>query len=710
MRGTPRPRPGRPHPLGATLQEGGVNFALYSAHATEVWLLLFDRPDGEAYESTPLTRGEDSVWHVFVPGLTSGQLYGYKVNGDYRPGAGFRFNPRKLLIDPYARAVTHKARDHDSLLLDYAAAEGPERAAVPGEDAGPGSYTDGARPDNRDNDPLVPKAIVMDDGFDWRGDRPPGHSWEDLVIYEVHLRGFTAAASSGVRHPGTYPGFVQKIPYLQSLGINAVELLPVQEHFSRTRLERQGLKEYWGYNTLCYFAPESSYAAGSKPGCEVAEFKTLVRELHRAGIEVILDVVFNHTGEGDRFGPSLSFRGIDNPTYYALGGNAQAPYGRYLNEAGSGNILNAENPAVRRLIVDALRYWVEVMHVDGFRFDLATVLARRQGRFDSAAPLLADLAAEPALRGVKMIAEPWDLAAYRLGGFPPDWGEWNDRFRDGARRFLQGERGLAGELAKRLSGSPDLLAGKRSPALSVNFVTCHDGFTLHDLYAYNRKHNRANGEDNRDGAEHNHSWNCGAEGETRDQEILILRRRMAKNALCCLLLARGTPMLLGGDELLRTQKGNNNAYCQDNPVSWFDWSRPRDEAGLLEFTRRLIAFRRTCGLIYGRGAAPEVRFLAGDGISEPDWERTRLLLCLLTPGGVPAGKALLMILNARPRTCKVTLPPPAAGSWRLTADTAGEAERDFLLPCSEEPLSGDTLDCAAHSVVLLVSAAAEKSF
>jgi isoamylase len=688
MNGAPRPSPGSPDPLGAALQKGGVNFALASAYAREVRLELFDRPDGEAYESIPLTRGDENVWHVFVPGLTSGQLYGYKADGEYRPDAGLRFNPRKLLIDPYARAVTHKARDRDNLLLGYAAAAG-------------GEVSD-ARPDDRDNDPLVPKAIVMDDGFDWQGDRPPGHSREELVIYEVHLRGFTAGASSGVRHPGTYLGFVEKIPYLQSLGITAVELLPVQEHFSSKRLERQGLKEYWGYNTLCYFAPESSYAAGSEPGCEVAEFKTLVRELHKAGIEVILDVVFNHTGEGDRFGPTLSFRGIDNPTYYALGGNAQAPYGRYLNDAGSGNILNVENPVVRRLIVDALRYWVEVMHVDGFRFDLATILARRQGRFDGAAPLLTELAAEPALREVKMIAEPWDLAAYHLGGFPPDWGEWNDRFRDGTRRFLRGEGGLAGELAQRLSGSPDLLPGKRTPAMSVNFVTCHDGFTLHDLWAYDRKHNQANGEDNQDGADHNHSWNCGAEGETRNQEILALRRRMAKNALCCLLLARGTPMLLGGDELLRTQGGNNNAYCQDNPVSWFDWSRVRTEAGLLEFTRRLIAFRRASDLIYGRGAAPDIRFLAGDGVSEPDWERTRLLLCRLTPGGGPVEKALLLILNSLPRACKVTLPPPPGDCWRLVADTAGKDGRDFLLPGSEEPLSGDTLACAAHSVVLLI--------
>jgi isoamylase len=689
-RGDRKSRPGKPQPLGATVEAEGVNFALFSAYAEAVYLLLFDRAGEEATDIIPMTRADEEVWHVFVPGLSAGQLYGYKAAGDYRPGAGYRFNDCKLLIDPYARAVTHKAADRDNLLLGYDAAAG----------------RDDGRPDRRANDILVPKAIVTGDRFDWRGDRPPGHAWESLIIYEVHLRGFTAGASSGVKHPGTYLGFVEKIPYLQSLGVNAVELLPVQEHFSRTRLERQGLREYWGYNTLCFFAPESSYAAGDMPGCQVDEFKTLVRELHAAGLEVILDVVFNHTGEGDRFGPTLSFRGIDNPSYYALGGPAEAPYANYLDEAGSGNILNAENPAVRRLIRDALRYWVKVMHVDGFRFDLATVLARRGGRFDGAAPLLSELASDPVLKEVKLIAEPWDTVTYRLGGFPPDWGEWNDRFRDGVRRFLLGERGGAGELARRISGSPDLLAGKHSPSRSVNFVTAHDGFTLHDLYAYENKHNLANGEENRDGADRNFSTNCGVEGDSGDEEVLALRRRLAKNALCCLLLARGTPMMLGGDEFLRTQGGNNNAYCQDNAVSWFDWKRLNAESGLAEFTRRLIAFRRSRPLFWGQAAPPALRFLGPD-LGAPDWDRTRVLLCRMAASGsepdgavTPPGE-LLVVLNAGPAACRVVLPPPVRGRWLLAADTARKAGRDFLLPGEYEPLTEGQISCAPRSLLLL---------
>jgi isoamylase len=696
QRGNRESRSGKPEPLGATVGPGGVNFALFSAYAREVRLLLFDRADGEAADIIPLARGEGDIWHVFVPNLKAGQLYGYKVAGDYRPEAGFRFNAHKLLIDPYARAVTHKAADRDNLLLGYDAAGRAD-----------------TRPDPRDNQALAPKAIVVDDGFDWQKDAPPNHPWENLIIYEAHLRGFTADGSSGVKHPGTYAGFVEKIPYLRSLGVNAVELLPVQEHFSRTRLERQGLKEYWGYNTLCFFAPESSYAAGGEPGCQVDEFKTLVRELHRAGLEVILDVVFNHTGEGDRFGPTLSFRGIDNQSYYALGGPKEAPYSEYLDEAGSGNILNTENPAVRRLIREALTYWVKVMHVDGFRFDLATILARRGGRFDGEAPLLLELAADPLLSAVKLIAEPWDMVAYRLGGFPPSWAEWNDRFRDAVRRYWLGERGRADELARRISGSPDLLAAKQSRALSVNFVTCHDGFTLHDLHAYNQKHNQANGEANRDGSDHNISWNCGVEGKTGDEAVLALRGKLARNALCCLLLARGTPLLLGGDEFLRTQGGNNNAYCQDNSISWFDWRKLESEAGFSEFIRRLIAFRRSRPLFWGAGPAPVLRFLGGD-LKSPDWQRSRLLVCLLAPGegqgpgqGPAAGgsrpEELLIIFNARPAECHVALPPSPAGRWFLVADTGREAGQDFLLPGEEEPLSGPELLCAPRSVLVLAA-------
>ncbi len=546
---------GAHYPLGATLTPNGVNFAVYSRHAEEVSLALFDTSDGTATDIIRLEHRDRFVWHAHVAGVTSGQLYGYTARGPYQPRQGLRFNDDKLLLDPYAKAVTGKFRNIDNLLLPY--------------DPSAGELT----PDRRRNWPIVPKAIVIDDRFDWDSVSSPDLGLEKLVIYEVHVKGFTAHRSSGVSLPGTYLGFIEKIPHLTRLGVNAVELLPVHEYYVDDFLVEKGRTNYWGYNSVGFFAPELSYGTGRSPGCQVTEFKTLVRELHRAGIKVILDVVYNHTGEGNEMGPSLSFRGIDNPSYYALAGPHDAPLRYYMNYTGCGNSLNFDSPPVIRLVMDSLRYWVDVMRVDGFRFDLASVLGRgEQGHFQSSASFFDAVAQDPVLNRVIMIAEPWDIGTYQVGNFPVDWSEWNGRFRDTMRCFAKGDTGQAAEMGRRLTGSADLYGDDgRSAYNSINFITCHDGFTLHDLVSYNNKHNEQNGEHNQDGSNDNNSWNCGVEGDTDDPGVRALRLQMMKNHACHLLFASGTPMILGGDEFARTQHGNNNAYCQDNDISWFDW-------------------------------------------------------------------------------------------------------------------------------------------
>jgi glycogen operon protein len=569
---------GSHYPLGATVKPDGVNFALFSQNAREVSLLLFDDPKGLPSRTIALENRTKYTWHAFVHGLRPGQLYGYKVNGDHNPAGGARFNGNKLLLDPYAKALTGKVRNSENLLLAY-------DAASPNRDLSQ---------DVRDNARIVPKCIAVDDTvFDWRDDAPPGIPLEKLFMYEVHVKGFTAHASSGAASPGTYLGFIDKIPHLKELGVNAVELLPVHEHYVEDFISAKGLTNYWGYNTIGFFAPESSYSTLSSPGCQVGEFKTLVRELHASGIEVILDVVFNHTGEGNELGPTISFRGIDNQTYYALTGTKEHPYRYYMNYSGCGNTLDLSAAPVIRLVMDSLRYWVEIMHVDGFRFDLASVLGREHSGFERSAGFFDTVSQDPVLQRVKLIAEPWDIGTYQLGNFPVDWSEWNGRFRDTARRFLKGDAGTVRDLGWRLTGSADLYGDDgRSAYNSINFITCHDGFTLHDLFSFNGKHNLTNGEENRDGSDDNASWNCGAEGDTDDPGVLALRMKLAKNAMCMLLLASGTPMILGGDEFFRTQGGNNNAYCQDNGISWFDWNwRPENEE-LFGFTKRLIAL---CG-------------------------------------------------------------------------------------------------------------------
>jgi isoamylase len=670
--------------LGATLHPDGVNFALLSRHATAVELLLFDEPAGDPVEVIPIERRTRFVWHGFVPGLVAGQLYGYRVHGPFDPAHGLRFNPAKLVLDPYAKAVAGKVVDADGLLLAY----------------DPGSPQRDLSLDGRDDARIAPKAVVVDDAFDWQGDAPPRHPLERLLLYEVHVKGFTAHPSSGVAHPGTYLGFIEKIRYLQSLGVNAVELLPVHEHVTEDALRRRGLTDYWGYNTLAFFAPESSYASGASPSAAVAEFKTLVRELHRAGIEVILDVVYNHTAEGSELGPSLSLRGIDNPSYYCLGGPPEAPARFYANYTGTGNSLDLTKPDAIRLVMDSLRHWVEVMHVDGFRFDLASVLGRGpDGVFRPNASFFDAVYQDPVLSTVKLIAEPWDLGAYEAGNFPVEWSEWNGRFRDTVRRFVRGDAGQVRELAARVTGSADLYGDDgRSAYNSINFVTCHDGFTLADLVSFAEKHNEANGEGNRDGTDDNLSWNCGVEGASNDPEIIRLRLRLAKNHLCLLLFSAGTPMLLGGDELGRTQRGNNNAYCQDNEISWFDWRHVERNVEILGFFRRAAALPQRFPILQRRrfftgvdcdgDGVPDIAWFGAD-LGPPHWDDAELrLLAYQLDGGEEASALgeyrLFVILNADPGPQRVALPPPPAPMrWRRLVDTSLPAGEEITAPGEE---------------------------
>ncbi len=692
------------YPLGATLDSDGVNFAVYSRHASEVFVLLFDRADEEPTDVIRLANRTRFVFHAHVQGLRAGQLYGLKVRGPHDPARGSRFNEHKLLLDPYAKAVTGKARNVDNLLLAY-------DPSSPGRDLSL---------DTRDNTAIVPKCIVIDDTFDWQGDRPPTIPLEELVIYEVHLKGYTAHPSSGVRNPGTYLGFIEKIPHLVELGVNAVELLPLQERYVGDFLLEKELTNYWGYDTIGFFAPESAYRASATPGAEVQEFKALVRALHRAGIEVILDVVYNHTGEGSELGPTLSFRGIDNQTYYVLTGGPHDPRRYHMNWSGCGNSLNLAEPAVLRLVMDSLRYWVEVMHVDGFRFDLASVLGREEGRFHSAASFFDAVAQDPVLTRVKLIAEPWDLGTYEVGNFPVDWSEWNGRFRDSTRRFVKGDADQVRDLGFRITGSADLYADDgRSPYNTVNFVTCHDGFTLWDLVSYNHKHNEQNGEESRDGCNDNHSWNCGVEGDTTDAHVLRLRAQLAKNHVCLLFFSAGTPMLLGGDEFLRTQRGNNNAYCQDNEISWFDWSRVETTRDFFSFVQKAIAFRRTWPVLsrrtFFRGAdangdgRPDVQWY-GANLDAPAWHDRELRTLAYQLDGYEAETGarsylLFVILNADWQQKPVRIPDPGADrAWYRVVDSSLAPGEDFATDGSEMRLDpADVYLANGRSTVVLLA-------
>jgi len=572
-----RTRPGRPYPLGATWDGAGVNFALFSEHASAVELCLFDGAEpGREVHRIAIHERTDQIWHVYLPQARPGLLYGYRVYGPYEPKTGDRFNSAKVLLDPYARAVSGTV-SWSSAMFGY-------RVDDPAADL--------VR-DDQDNAGGVPKSVVVDPAFSWGDDRRPGTPWHQTVIYELHVKGFTA------RHPdvprelrGTYAGLASPaaVDYLKQLGITAVELLPVHHSITEKAVRERALTNYWGYNSIGYFAPDSRFASAGDRGQQVSEFKSMVKTLHQAGIEVILDVVYNHTAEGAHLGPTLCFRGIDNVAYYRLADDRR----RYLDYTGCGNTLNMTHPRTIQLIMDSLRYWVLDMHVDGFRFDLAATLARELHDVDRLSAFFDVINQDPVISQVKLIAEPWDLGegGYQVGNFPVGWAEWNGRYRDTIRRYWRGDEGQVAELGFRLTGSSDLYErGGRRPYASVNFVTAHDGFTLADLVSYNDKHNEANGEANADGTDHNFSWNCGAEGPTDDPRIHARRERQMRNFLATLFLSQGIPMLGAGDETARTQRGNNNGYCQDNDMSWFQWPVSRAAQRQLEFTRRLIRLR-----------------------------------------------------------------------------------------------------------------------
>ncbi len=589
--------PGRPHPQGATWDGTGVNFALYSENAGGVELCLFDESGAAETEHIPILERTAHVWHGYIPGLKPGQLYGYRVSGAYEPEQGHRFNPSKVLIDPYAKALAGA--------FDWKA---PLFAHRLGDAAGDLSR------DDRDDAAGVPKSVVSTPHFDWENDRPPKTPLHQTVIYEVHVKGFTKR-NPGIPEPlrGTYAGLAHpcSLEYLKSLGITAVELMPVHHFLDDKHLVDRGLCNYWGYNTINFFSPDARYSSTGDRGDQVGEFKNMVKALHKAGLEVILDVVYNHTAEGNHLGPTLSFRGIDNAVYYRLV-NDQPRY--YMDYTGTGNTLNVRHPQVLKLIMDSLRYWVVEMHLDGFRFDLAAALARELHDVDRLSAFFDVIYQDPVLSEVKLIAEPWDVGegGYQVGNFPALWAEWNGKYRDSVRRYWKGDEGQLAELGYRLTGSSDLYQQDgRRPTASVNLVTAHDGFTLRDLVSYNQKHNEANGENNQDGCNDNHSSNYGAEGETGDPRILEVRDRQVRNFLAVLLFSQGVPMVCAGDEIGRTQRGNNNAYAQDNEISWLDWNLDQRRQELLAFTRRVIAIRAEHAnlhrrrFFHGRPIAPE---------------------------------------------------------------------------------------------------------
>src|SRR5437660_2070953 len=565
--------PGQPYPLGASWDGKGVNFALFSAHAEKVELCLFDRSGQYEESRIELPEYTDEVWHCYLPEMRPDQLYGYRVYGPYDPAAGHRFNPNKLLLDPYAKAIAGQVRWSD-VVYGY-------RVGSPREDL---AF------DRRDSARHVPKCRVVETAFTWNDDRQPHTSWEETIILEMHVRGFT------IKHPavdmhqrGTFAALAAPtvIDYLVELGITAIEFLPVHAAVSDRHLVSRGLSNYWGYNTIAFFAPDPRFL----PGGAIAEFKTAVKRLHEAGIEVILDIVYNHTGEGNHLGPTLSFRGIDNLSYYRLQDDRRF----YLDFTGTGNTLNLDHPRVLQMVMDSLRYWAIEMHVDGFRFDLASSLARQFHEVDRLSAFFDLVQQDPIVSQVKLIAEPWDVGegGYNVGGFPPLWTEWNGKYRDTVRDYWRGESAALAEFASRLTGSSDLYEDDgRRPFASINFVTAHDGFTLHDLVSFNDKHNQANGEGNNDGESHNRSWNCGVEGETDDLEVVALREQQKRNLLTTMFLSQGVPMLLHGDELGRTQHGNNNVYAQDSGLAWIDWERARDFEVLTDFVARLTSLRR----------------------------------------------------------------------------------------------------------------------
>jgi len=689
---------GSAHPLGATWDGKGVNFALFSDHGERVELCLFDQRGRRELHRLTLPSYTDGVWHGYVPDARPGLKYGYRVHGPYDPARGHRFNAHKLLLDPYAKQLSGALRWSDA---HFAYRTGTPRADL--------SF------DRRDNASGMPKCVVVDTAFTWGDDRPPKRAWNDTTIYELHVRGFTMQYP-GVPVPmrGTFLALSSPpvLEYLHNLGITAVELLPIHAFVDDRNLVEKRLRNYWGYNSIGFFAPHPLYVGGET----VHEFKTMVKQFHEAGIEVLLDVVYNHTAEGNHAGPTLSFKGIDNASYYRLTDDL-----RYYDDVtGCGNSLNLDHPRVLQLVMDSLRYWVQEMHVDGFRFDLAPVLARTPTGFTKNANFLSAVKQDPTLANVKMIAEPWDvgLGGYQVGNFPPGWSEWNDKYRDVVRRFWQGMDGTVPELASRLTGSSELFnhAGRHVRA-SINFVTAHDGFTLRDLVSYNHKHNEANGEANRDGSDANHSWNCGAEGPTADPEIEALRARQARNLLATLVLSQGVPMLLAGDEVGKSQGGNNNTYCQDSPLAWQDWSSPRDPAlhdfvvGLLHFRRTSAAFARErffSGTLLPNRTRKDITWLRPDGgeMSDTDWfDVGRRVIGLMFGNERPGieDPLVLIYLNAHDSAIDVTLPAQPQG-WAAYIDTAGDPRSNVFAPL---PVAGTHVLGPRSLIVFRTRGAAE---
>lgn len=678
-----------PVPYGAHVVEDGVQFTLFSRHAKRVWLMLFDAPDAtepvEEFELTEEHNRIGDIWHVHIRTAWVGQYYLYRMEGTSPTGHKSFFDPEQWLLDPYAQAVAR-----------------PEHWGST-RDIQPGRATR--------NGPHFPKAIIVRDEFDWADDRTLRIPLSETVIYETHLRGYTVHPSADVSVPGTYRGFQDKIPYLQRLGVNAVEFLPIQEfnemEYYQENMKRKHLRNYWGYSTLAFFAPNGRYAGAGVYGQQVKEFKKLVLALHRAGIEVIMDVVFNHTAEGGDGGPTYSFRGIDNSIYYLMNESGT----HYLNYSGCGNTVNSNHPVVRDFILNCLRYWVLHMHVDGFRFDLASVLTRgRNGELLPDPPIVEHIAEDPALRDTKIIAEAWDAAgAYQVGSFPSDrFSEWNGRYRDDVRKFWRGDPGLLGAFATRLTGSADLYdRDGQSPLKSINFITCHDGFTLADLVTYEQKRNLDNGENNRDGEAHNLGRNYGVEGPTNDPAIKAVRKRQQKNLLATLFLSQGVPMLLGGDEFSRSQQGNNNAYCQDNELAWVDWSLLKEHSDLQDFVRRLIQFRKTHPALRRRsfftgkncGPAHDIIWYGREG-QDPGWHHDHAIACLLPgyracTGADEDGDSLFMIFNAAEYALTFTVPPAPGKPWSLDLSTQ-EKQPDWTR-------TRTTVQVEARSVNVLIS-------
>jgi isoamylase len=706
-------KPGNPMVLGARIEVEGVNFAIFSRDAESMTLCLFERSsDGTAsfeYRLDPRLNRTGDIWHVLVVGLEAGAMYLWRADGPYLPSKGYRFNRHKALIDPYAKAISgdfiwelQKAVAYDpsspELDLSFSA---------------------------EDNAASMPKCVVVADDFDWRGDRPLNYPLRHCVIYETHVRGLTMHASADVGHPGSFLGVAETIPYLKDLGVTSLELLPVQEfdYLENARIDPltgARLSNYWGYSTIAFFSPKGSYSASGSVGEQVTEFKEMVRRLHESGIEVILDIVFNHSAEGGELGPTLSFRGLDNRIYYILDENRR----RYKNYSGCGNTLNCNHPVVRTLIRDCLHYWVVEMHVDGFRFDLGSILGRDQsGHLLENPPIIEGIAEDPILRHTKIIAEAWDAGgAYQVGGFPGGrWAEWNDRYRDDVRRFWRGDRGSARSLATRITGSSDLyLRDGRKPFHSINFITAHDGFTLNDLVTYERKHNERNGEGGSDGSDANYSYNYGEEGSSRNAALEAVRNKQAKNFLATLLLSIGTPMLLGGDEFRRTQGGNNNAYCQDNETSWFDWRFLAIHADLRRFAKGVIAFRmrhpafRRPEFFTGQdadfNATPDITWFDEEGKS-PDWATIDARIAARIDGSKADILAdrddndFYLIFNAKDASAVFKVgPAPLARRWHRVVDSSLPSPEDFMGE-GEEPIlvPQDEYAVAPRSFVLLIS-------